>query len=298
MNDLLTILAGTLRLATPLILCAMGGLFSERAGVIDVGLEGKMLVAAFASATIAWATQSGLIGLAGGIAVACVMALLHGLACITYRGNQVVSGVAINILASGLTMVFAVAWFHMGGQTPGLDSAIRFMPLAGGQSLLTYVALAGVGVTWWVVGKTRFGLRLRGAGEEPGALDAAGISVAWMRYRALLITGIFTGVAGAYLATAANANFSREMTAGQGYIALAALIFGKWKPLGAFGACLLFGLLETAAIRLQGTSIAGFAVPVQLIQALPYILTVTLLAGFIGRATAPKAIGQPYEKAH
>jgi len=297
MNDLLTILAGTLRLATPLILCAMGGLFSERAGVIDIGLEGKMLVAAFASATIAWATQSGWIGLAGGIAVACLMALLHGVACITYRGNQVVSGVAINILASGLTMVFAVAWFHMGGQTPGLDSAIRFMPLAAGQSLLTYGALAGVAVTWWIVGHTRFGLRLRAAGEEPAALDAAGISVAWMRYRALLITGVFTGIAGTYLSVAANAGFSRDMTAGQGYIALAALIFGKWKPLSAFGACLLFGLLETLSIRLQGISIGGTPVPVQAIQALPYLLTILLLAGFIGRAVAPKAIGQPYEKA-
>lgn len=297
MNDLLTILAGTLRLATPLVLCAMGGLFSERAGVIDIGLEGKMLVAAFASATIAWATQSGWVGLAGGIAVACLMALLHGLACITYRGNQVVSGVAINILASGLTMVFAVAWFHMGGQTPGLDTPVRFMPLVGGQSLLTYLALAGVALTWWVVGHTRFGLRLRAAGEEPAALDAAGISVAWMRYRALLITGVFTGIAGTYLAVSANAGFSRDMTAGQGYIALAALIFGKWKPLSAFGACLLFGLLETLSIRLQGISIGGTPVPVQAIQALPYLLTILLLAGFIGRAVAPKAIGQPYEKA-
>lgn len=297
MNDLFTILAGTLRIATPLILCAMGGLFSERAGIIDVGLEGKMLAAAFAAATIAWFTQSGWLGLLGGIATACLMALLHGLACITYRGNQVVSGVALNILASGLTMVFAVAWFHMGGQTPGLDGAVRFLPLAAGQSLLTYLALAGVALTWWVVGRTRFGLRLRAAGEEPAALDAAGLSVAWTRYRALLITGVFTGIAGTYLSVAANANFSREMTAGQGYIALAALIFGKWRALPAFGACLLFGFLDTIAIRLQGSSIGGLPVPVQAIQALPYILTVALLAGFIGHATAPKAIGQPYEKA-
>ena len=129
MSDLISILAGTLRVATPLILCAMGGLFSERSGVIDVGLEGKMLAAAFASATVAAFTGSAWAGLSAGILIACLMALLHGLACITYRGNQVVSGVAINILASGLTMVFAVAWFHMGGQTPGLDSAVRFMPL-------------------------------------------------------------------------------------------------------------------------------------------------------------------------
>jgi len=296
MSELLTILAGTLRLATPLILCAMGGLFSERSGIIDVGLEGKMLAAAFASATIAAATGSAWAGLAAGIGIACLMALLHGLACITYKGNQVVSGVAINILASGLTMVFAVAWFHMGGQTPGLESSARFMPVILGQSLPVYLALAGVALTWWVVGHTSFGLRLRAAGEEPAALDAAGISVALLRYRAVLITGVFTGIAGTYLSIAANANFSREMSAGQGYIALAALIFGKWRPLGAFAACLLFGLLDTAAIRLQGASVGGIAVPVQLIQSLPYILTVTLLAGFIGRAVAPKVIGRPYEK--
>jgi ABC-type uncharacterized transport system permease subunit len=231
----------------------------------------------------------------------------------------VVSGVAINILASGLTMVFATAWYHMGGQTPGVDPSARFMPvmlpgaetlagvpvfgpiyatLVSGQSLLVYIALAGVVLTHWAVRHTRFGLRLRAVGEEPEAVDAAGISVAWMRYRAVLICGVFTGIAGTYLSIAQNANFSREMSAGQGYIALAALIFGKWKPAGALGACLLFGLLNAAAIRLQGVSIGGFAVPIQLIQAMPYILTVTLLAGFIGRAIAPKAIGRPYEKEH
>jgi simple sugar transport system permease protein len=230
------------------------------------------------------------------------MAALHGLATITYRGNQVVSGVAINILAQGLTIVFATAWYHMGGQTPPLDSSARFLPLALpgilGQSLLVYIALAVVGLTYGVIGHTRFGLRLRAAGEAPEALDAAGISVAGTRYRALLVCGVFTGIAGTYLSLAQNAGFSRDMSAGQGYIALAALIFGKWRPGGAFAACLLFGFLDAVAIRLQGVSLAGVAVPVQLIQALPYILTVILLAGFIGRAVAPRAIGQPYEKEH
>lgn len=292
-------LAGTLRVATPLILCAMGGLFSERSGIIDVGLEGKMLAAAFASATIAALTGSPWLGLGGGIAVACAMALLHGFACITHRGNQVVSGVAINILASGLTVVFGIAWFQSGGQTPALPDTARFMPLPGGFSLLVYVALAVVALTWWTVSRTRFGLRLRAVGEAPGAIDAAGISVSWLRYRALLICGVFTGIAGTYLAIAQNANFSRDMSAGQGYIALAALIFGKWKPIPAFGACLIFGLLDAVAIRLQGVSVAGIGeIPVQFIQALPYVLTVILLAGVIGKAIAPKAIGVPYEKEH
>jgi general nucleoside transport system permease protein len=305
MDDLLSAimptLASTIRVATPLVLCAMGGVFSENAGVVDIGLEGKMLAAAFASATVTAVTGSPLLGLAVGIIVACAMSLIHGFACITKRGDQIVSGVALNILASGLTMVFATAWFHMGGQTPGLDNGERFLPLPLpgllGQSVLVYVAFAAVIVTALTLKRTRFGLRLRAVGEEPRSVDAAGISVAWLRYRAVLVCGVFTGIAGAYLSMAQNANFSREMSAGQGYIALAALIFGKWKAWGAFGACLLFGFLDALAIRLQGASILGFAVPVQLVQSMPYILTVLLLAGFIGRATAPKADGVPYEKA-
>jgi simple sugar transport system permease protein len=299
LGSILPTLAATLRVATPLILCAMGGLFSERSGVIDVGLEGKMLAAAFASAAIAALTGSPWLALGGGIGIACVMSLLHGFACITHRGNQVVSGVAINILASGLTVVFGIAWFQAGGQTPALEPAARFMPLPGGFTLLTYVALAVVALTWWVITRTRFGLRLRAVGEAPAAIDAAGISVAWLRYRAILICGVFTGIAGTYLAIAQNANFSKDMSAGQGYIALAALIFGKWKPIPAFGACLVFGLLDAVAIRLQGVSVAGIGeIPVQFIQALPYVLTVILLAGLIGKAIAPKAVGIPYEKEH
>jgi len=291
--------SATLRVATPLILCATGGLFSERSGIIDVGLEGKMLASAFAAAAIAAVTGSPWLALGGAVAVSCAMALLHGFACITHRGNQVVSGVAINILASGLTVVFGIAWFQAGGQTPALANSARFMPLPGGFSILVYVALAVVALTWWTVTRTRFGLRLRAVGEAPAAIDAAGISVTWLRYRALLICGVFTGIAGTYLSISQNANFSKDMSAGQGYIALAALIFGKWRPLPAFGACLVFGLLDAVAIRLQGVSVAGIGeIPVQFIQALPYVLTVILLAGLIGKAVAPKAIGVPYEKEH
>jgi len=306
MDDPLALLfltgAATLRVATPLILCAMGGLFSERSGIIDVGLEGKMLMAAFFAAAVAAVTHSAWWGVAAGIAAAEVLALLHGLACITYRGNQVVSGVAINIIAAGLTIVWGNAWFQRGGQTPALEGDARLLSLffpRAGDNILVYVALVAVPLTWWIVTRTRFGLRLRAVGEMPLAVDTAGISVPWLRYRAVLICGLFTGLAGAYIAIAQNAGFSRDMTAGQGFIALAAVIFGKWRPFPALGACLMFGLLDAVAIRLQGVRMPGLGeVPVQLIQALPYLLTVFLLAGFIGRAVAPKAIGVPYEKEH
>ena len=306
MDDLLSLifltLAATLRVATPLILCAMGGLFSEKSGIIDVGLEGKMLMAAFFAAATAAVTGSAWWGVAAAIVAAEVMALLHGFACITHRGNQVVSGVAINIVASGLTVVLGIAWFNRGGQTPPLEGAQRLMPLLlpeAGDNILVYAALLSVPLTWWIVERTRFGLRLRAVGEMPLAVDTAGISVPWLRYRAVLLCGLFAGLAGAYLSIAQNAGFVRDMTAGQGFIALAAIIFGKWRPFPAFGACLLFGLLDAVAIRLQGVRVPGVGeVPVQLIQALPYLLTVFLLAGFIGRAIAPRAAGVPYEKEH
>jgi len=306
MDDILSFvlltLAATLRVATPLVLCAMGGLFSEKSGIIDVGLEGKMLMAAFFAAATAAVTGSAWAGVAAAIVAAVMMALLHGAACITYRGNQVVSGVAINILAAGLTIVLGNAWFSRGGQTPALVGDQRLMPIllpGAGDNVLVYIALAAVPLTWWTLSRTRFGLRLRAVGEMPLAVDTAGISVPWLRYRAVLLCGLFSGLAGAYISIAQNAGFSRDMTAGQGFIALAAIIFGKWHPFPAFGACLLFGLLDAIAIRLQGVRLPGIGeVPVQLFQALPYLLTVFLLAGFIGRAVAPKAAGIPYEKEH
>lgn len=308
----------TLRVSTPLILCAMAGLFSERSGIVDISLEGKMLSAAFAAGALAAVTGSPWIALLGAIAVCIALALIHGFACITNRGDQVVSGLAINVLASGLTIVLGIAWFSQGGQTPALSSDARFMPIElplanslsdipilgplyqqviSGHNLLVYVALLAVPVTWWVVYRTRFGLRLRAVGENPLAVDTAGISVSKLRYFAVMICGLLCGLAGTYLAIAQNAAFAREMTAGQGYIALAAMIFGKWRPVPALLACLMFGFLDAVSIRLQGIVVPVIGeVPVQLIQALPYILTVVLLAGFIGRAIAPKAIGVPYSK--
>lgn len=316
--NLLFVFDATLRVATPLVFCAMAGLFSERSGVIDISLEGKMLAAAFAAAATAAVTGSAWLALGAGIAVSLVLALLHGFACITHRGDQVVSGVALNILVSGLTVVLGIAWFQRGGQTPSVTGAARFAPitlpgaeavadlpvigplyshLLSGHNLLVYLAFAAVPLTWWVVYRTRFGLRLRAVGENPAAVDTAGISVTWLRYRAVLCAGLLCGFAGTYLSIAQNAAFVREMTAGQGYIALAALIFGKWRPVPAMLACLMFGFLDAVAIRLQGVVVPVIgAIPVQLIQALPYVMTVVLLAGFIGRAVAPKAIGRAYVK--
>ncbi len=311
-------LDATLRVATPLIFAAMAGLFSERSGIIDIGLEGKMLAAAFVSASTAAVTGSAWLALVAAILVSVSLALLHGFACITHRGNHVVSGVAINVLVAGLTVVLGIAWFARGGQTPALPPTARFMPvslpgadllgqvpllgpiyseLISGHNLLVYVAFLVVPLAWWVVYRSRFGLRLRAVGENPLAVDTAGISVTFLRYRAVAIGGLLCGIAGTYIAIAQNAQFTRDMTAGQGYIALAAMIFGKWRPLPALGACLMFGLLDAVAIRLQGVEVPGIGqVPVQLFQALPYILTVVLLAGFVGKAVAPKAIGQAFVK--
>ncbi len=295
------LLASSLRLATPLIFCALAGVLSERAGVIDIGLEGKMLFAAFAAAAVGVVSGSWPLAMLAAVAVACALSALHGFACVTYQGNQVITGLAINIIAAGLTVVLGIAWFQQGGQTPQVPDAVRMKELFNipllGQNVLVYVALALVFVVWWLLFRTRFGLRLRAVGENPAMVDAAGVSVAGTRYLALMGNGMLCGLAGCYLVLAQNAAFAPHMTAGRGFMALAAMIFGKWHPVGALWACLLFGFLDAAAIRLQGVVLPGVGeVPVQLIQALPYLMTVVLLAGFIGKATAPKALGSPYIK--
>jgi simple sugar transport system permease protein len=318
LNVLVQLLDATIRVSVPLLLACLAGLYSERSGVFDIGLEGKMLGGAFAGAAAAAVTGSAWIGLAAAIAIAVALALVHGFASITHRGNQIVSGVAINFIAAGSTIILGQAWFSQGGRTPSLSGAARFeaitlpgaeamrgVPVLGviysdilsGHSILVYIAFLMVPFTWWVLFRTRFGLRLRAVGENPAAVDTAGISVAWLRYRAVICTGILTGIAGAYLSVAQNAGFVKDMTAGKGFIALAALIFAKWKPVPAMFACLLFGFLEAASIRFQGLPWPGIGrVPVQFMQALPYILTVILLAGFIGKAIPPRAGGVPYVK--
>ncbi len=318
--DALRILDGTLRLATPLILCAMAGLVSERSGVIDIGLEGKLLIGAFAAAAVAALTGSPWLAVCAAILVSMAFALVHGFACITHKGEQIISGVAINILASGLSVVIGIALFRQGGQTPPLLPEARFttvdlpaaatladLPVIGplyaelisGHNLLVYAALLSVLAVWWMLYRSTFGLRLRAVGESPEAVDSAGISVDWLRYRGVLIAGLLCGIGGAYLSIAHGSGFVREMSAGKGFIALAAMIFGKWRPWPTLGACLLFGFLDTAGPRLQGVDIPFVgAAPVALIPVLPYIFTVILLAGFFGRAIPPRALGIPYVKEH
>ena len=313
------ILSSTVRLSVPLIFACLAGLWSERAGVVDISLEGKMLVAAFAAATVAHVTGSATLGLGAGILASVVFALVHGFAAIDQRGNQIVSGAAINLIAAGLTALLGNAWFGEGGRTPQLEAAAaRFQPwewpgaqtigtvpvvgplyqyLLSDHDVLTYVAFLFVPLTSFVLFRTRFGLRLRATGENPAAVDTAGISVRGIRYAAVLIAGVLCGFAGTYLAVSQAAGFLPQMTAGKGFIALAALVFAKWRPGPALLTCLLFGFLDAASIRLQGVVLPGFGeVPVQAIQALPYLLTVVLLAGFVGRAVAPRASGIPYVK--
>jgi general nucleoside transport system permease protein len=312
------IAASAIRLSVPLLFACLAGLYSERSGVFDIGLEGKMLVAAFAAGAMAAITGSAWVGLLGAIVASVGFSLVHGFASITHRGNQIVSGVAINFIAFGLTAQLGATWFGTGGQTPQLGNDARFLslvwPLAdslrgvpvigqvysriiSGHNILVYLAFLAVPFTWWLLYRTRFGLRLRAVGENPAAVDTAGISVSFMRYSAVICCGVLCGFGGAYLSIAQSASFVENMTAGKGFIALAALIFAKWRPVPAMWACLLFGVLEAVAIRLQGVPIAGIGpVPVQLMQAVPYILTVVLLAGFIGRAVPPKAGGIAYVK--
>ncbi|MDR3471433.1 MAG: ABC transporter permease [Devosia sp.] len=317
-EDIISTLAATVRLTTPLLLACLAGLYSERSGVFDIGLEGKMLAGAFGAASVVVITGSAWLGLLAAIIVSILMAMLHAIASITLKGNQIISGVAINFLAQGLTAVLGLAWFHQGGRTPQPPDGGRFVgivwagaeqfhaiPVIGpiysvlisGQNILVYVAFAAVPVTYWVLYRTRFGLRLRAVGENPKAVDTAGISVTLLRYRALIVTGALCGVAGAYFSIAQGNGFVNNMTAGKGYIALAALIFAKWRPVPAMFATLLFGFLDALQIRLQGVPLPLIGpIPVQFIQALPYVLTVVLLAGFIGKAVGPKAGGVAYTK--
>jgi general nucleoside transport system permease protein len=314
----LTVLDSGLRLSIPLLFACLAGLWSERAGIVDIGLEGKLLVAAFAAAAAAHHAGSAWIGLAAGIAAGVAFALIHGFATITQRGNQIVSGVAINMLAAGLTALIGAAWYGQGGRTPPLEGAERFGPvtlpgaealapvpllgplyaqLISGHNALVYGAVLAVALTSWTLARTRFGLRLRAVGENPAAVDTAGISVTRLRYAGVILAGILCGFGGAYLSVAQAAGFLPLMTAGKGFIALAALIFAKWRAWPALWTCLLFGLLDAVAIRLEGIALPGIGqVPVQAIQALPYLLTVILLAGFMGRAVPPRAAGIPYVK--
>lgn len=315
---IVSILSSTIRLSVPLIFAALAGLFSERAGVFDIGLEGKMLGSAFAAGCVAYLTGSAWLGLGAGVLCSIALSIVHAFVSITNRGNQIISGVAVNFFVMGITIVLGQSWFGQGGRTPQVSDNARFLPIKlpgveairdvpvigplyanviSGNNFLTYLAFLAVPICWWVLFRTRFGLRLRAVGENPGAVDTAGISVAWLRYRAVICTGVLCGFAGVYLSIAQSASFVKDMSAGKGFIALAALVFAKWRPVPVMLACLLFGFLDAVANFMQGQKLPIVGeVPVQIFQALPYVLTCVLLAGFIGMARPPKAGGIPYTK--
>jgi len=295
----------TIRLSTPLILAALGGLFSERSGVINIALEGMMLAGAFTAAAVTYAAgnpHGGLplsmtgaapfIGLAAGMAAGALIAAIHALACIRYKADQVVTGTAINILMLGLPAFLSGAFFLSSGSTPQIprEQLIPRLPMI--------IAFALVPITWYVLYKTPFGLRLRSVGENPEAADAAGVPVARMRYAGVLLSGVLAGIGGAYLSIGQSSLFTRNMTSGRGFIALAALIFGKWRPFQTLLACLLFGFTEAISIQMQGVVKlpSGEDIPVQFIQMVPYVLTIIVLAGFIGSSRPPQALGIPYQK--
>jgi ABC-type uncharacterized transport system permease subunit len=281
----------TIRLATPLILAALGGLFSERSGVINIALEGLMLAGAFTAAAGTHYSGNPWLGLLAGIAAGVTVAAVHAVASIRFKADQVVSGTAINILMIGIPAFIGGALFASTGSTPQIPKE-QLMPI-----VPIIIALVLVFVTWYVLYRTPFGLRLRAVGEKPEAADAAGISVKGMRYTAVLISGALAGIGGAYLSIGQSSLFTRNMTSGRGFIALAALIFGKWRPVQTMLACLLFGFTEAVSIQLQGVRLpSGEDIPNQFIQIIPYVLTMVVLAGFIGQSRAPRALGLPYQK--
>ena len=287
-----SLLFSTLRLSTPLILAALGGLFSERSGVINIALEGLMLAGAFTAAAVTYATGSPIVGIIAAIAAGLAVASIHAVASIRYKADQVVTGTAINILMIGIPGFLSGAFFLSSGSTPQIprEHLLPWAPII--------LAFAAVPFTWYTLYRTPFGLRLRAVGENPEAADAAGIRVARMRYSGVLLSGIFAAVGGAYLSIGQSSLFTRNMTSGRGFIALAALIFGKWRPVQTMLACLFFGFTEAIAIRMQGVVKlpSGEDIPVQFIQMVPYVLTIVVLAGFIGHSRAPRALGRPYQK--
>jgi simple sugar transport system permease protein len=282
----------TIRLSTPLILAALGGLFSERSGVINIALEGMMLAGAFTAAAVTYAVGNPFVGLAAGMLAGMLVAGLHAVACIQYKADQVVTGTAINILMIGMPAFLSGAFFLSSGSTPQIPKG-QLIPL-----LPMIIAFALVPITWYVLYKTPFGLRLRSVGENPEAADAAGVPVARMRYAGVLLSGVLAGIGGAYLSIGQSSLFTRNMTSGRGFIALAALIFGKWRPFQTLLACLLFAFTEAVSIQMQGVVKlpSGEDIPVQFIHMVPYVLTIVVLAGFIGSSRPPRALGIPYQK--
>jgi len=282
------LLAG-LRMATPMIFASMGGLMSERSGVVNIALEGFMLTGAFVAAVVAYYTKSAWAGWCFAIIAGCLMGALYAFFVIELKADQIVTGTAINILTVGVMPFLTKILFNSTGSTPGIDIDHRFSfePI-----VMAFFLVAGL--TYWFY-QTHSGLWLQFAGEHPEALSSAGISVRKVRWLSVITSGAFAAMGGASLSTFLASSYSPLMTGGRGFMALAALIFGRWKPLPTLAACLFFGITDALQIRLQGVSINGIVVPVQFIQILPYVVTIIALAGFFGKSEAPKSLGKVLE---
>ena len=302
--SLTALLSTTLRMATPLILAALGGMFSESSGVINIALEGIMLIGAFVAMAGSY-FFSPWIGVLAAVIVGMLVALIHAVASISFRANQIVSATAINIFATGITGFLLRLIFGDAGQSPSVQDVgtwsipiINKIPIIkdvlGTQIPFVYFALILVAVSYWVLFKTPFGLRIRSVGEHPAAADSVGINVIKMRYIAVIMSGFFAGLAGASLSIGLLDLFVKGMSSGRGFIALAAMIFGKWTPHGAMFAALLFGFAD--ALQMLAQTIGLTFVPRQFLLMAPYILTILALAGVVGRSTPPAADGEPYIK--
>ena len=297
-----SVLASTVRYATPLVFAALGGLFSERSGVVNIGLEGLMLISAFTGVVGAYFSGNVLVGVLFALAGGLIFALIHALMSVTFEADQIISGTAINLLALGGTGFLMVEIFGSGGTSPrinGFDEIpiplLSRIPIIGpalfNHSPLVYLMFVLIPVVYFVVFRTAFGLRLRATGEAPEAVDTAGVSVTRMRYYGVALSGLLAALGGAYFSMDQLSAFSERMTAGAGFIALAALISGRWNPIGAAVAALVFGFAQAVTFR-----IAQDAIPLEFLQMFPYILTIVALAAFGGRAVAPAAVGKPYRK--
>ena len=285
---LLSLLFGTIRQAAPILITAVGAVFAEVTGVVNIGLEGMMLMGAFTAAIGSYYTGSWIIGLGAGMAAGGVMALLHGILAIKFKANQIVSGVAINLFASGFTIFMLRVLFNQAGNSPTVNNAPAFF----GISVIVIIIYALALLSHLFIYKTVTGLRMRAVGEHPLAADTVGVSVYKIRYFGVVMSGLFAGLGGAYLSIGALSQFTKEMSAGRGFMALAAMIFGKWTPLGAVGGALLFGFADAAQTILQ-QHVQG--VPPQIIQMFPYVLTLLALAGVVGKSVPPAADGVPYD---
>jgi simple sugar transport system permease protein len=301
MSEIFTfaLIFSALRLSTPLIFAALGGLFSERSGVINIALEGLMLMGAFTAAVATYELHNPFLGLLCGIVAGGVLAFIYAVACIKFEADQVVAGMAINFLMIGLPALISGSVYDSSGSTPQIDKAWQLPTYFGNRiNVATIIILVLVPIIWYVLYRTPFGLRLRAVGENPAAADAAGVSVIKLRYVAVIISGLLAAAGGAYLSIGQSSLFTRNMTAGRGFIALAALILAKWRPVPVLLACLFFGFMEALTNQIQGVIKlpSGEDIPIQFIQMIPYVLTIIVLAGFIGLSRAPKALGIPYRK--